>query len=953
MGARGVIYDLEVARVNGEKYGYMAHWGVENAIRILSEPPDLPVSAGAAVAEAGGVFSGRDAAPPYPIEVNDWQGGAGQPSYDKPEASAIAYRDSRNIDVSDAGHFEIGPRPFFYPALTISNSVIHALGTFWASIANVPSYLARYVLVPSGLTLSAPGDTLIDVAAVSGRPDLAGGSVPAVTAQAGHHLYCPAHNEVVLIGSIATNRLTVTRARCGTTAAAHNAACRWFGFGWRGVTLPSPGGPTQALSALCSDGARVYAAYFTPGSANEDIWSGSFTGTWARLGVSAVQYVVAMTYSHGFIYAAQDGVSGKAQVSAIGGTGGVTVLTAAGGIAPNTRTAGICSLGTYVYWAVTDGSHSWVYRLQAGSPGVFELLMRMPGGFIATSLIDHLGSLYVGGFTDTLVTDPDNNTGDGQYTGFLYQIVGAESVSVACRFIDAAHDYRVRGLTSAGPYIYIATGEDIRVYNPAKAAWWHVCDLVSSSSTVTGSALNYLSGGFSYVVSDKRPGDAGAMRSTNSVLDANADGFVDTVVTDSATSPNLSDSFATDSKGRKNLYMAVNAKKWQRWAVNGLPVSNLGTLEFEVAEPWSQGGMFLMAGSSKEVRVVVRGYLSFGTRLMMVGLRYCADGGASYYGTRWTGVIPSGSPYAPITVRATLDATHGAKVYVNDTLALSAGIGELLTVSGGSANRVWFAVGWPVLTQDDSNAEQIRIYRVEFTGAGAFSPDYTPVTTMVGMKDIAFGDGRVVVASPGAGVVYVDPKENPGNGWLQTSDSALHMATVAKYFSTVDVTHSKLWPGQRIVITPFVDGNAAASHSAYGPSESTTTIVPVNTVGKRISVMVRLEDEENWRAWADRLRVFSITSRFYPRNKLPQHLFVLNCRNGVQTRNGHDWATDPEDAIRHLFACAESGEVVAVRAMWGEYQARIEHVELGQGPADKPNIEDVCGTVTVKMRRVG
>lgn len=953
-------HDLVITRSSGDSVGYMAHWGEASPIRILSEPPELPVSTSTSVAEAGGAFSGRDAAPPYPIEVNDWQGGAGQLSYDKPEASAIAYRDSRNVDVSDAGHFELGPRPFFFPDTGMENSVIHAGGTFWAGINDRPSWLTRYVLTPDGAgrVLSGTGDLVLDVLDATAIPDLAGGAIPAPTVIAGDHLYCPAHNEVVLVGSRATNAVTVTRAQCGTTAAAHDAACRWYGFGWRPVTMPGVGAPTGALTCLTSDGARVYAGFYTPGSPNDSIWAGTFTGEWVEVGIASVEYVVDMVYSNGFLYAAQDGIASKAQVSVINSGGTVSVLTAAGGIAPNTRTAGLCALGVFVYWAVTDGSHTWLYRLQKSTTDVFELVMRMPGGFVATSLVDHLGSLYVGGYTDTLTTDPDNTTKDGQYTGYVYQISGGESAFVVCRFIDAAHDYRVRGLVSAGPHLYIATGEDIRIHNPAKAAWWHACDLVSSSSTVTGSALDFIAGGFSYIVDAKLPSAADAVRSTNVVLDANADGWVDTVAVDNATSPGFISRFDTDSSGAKNLYMEVSAKKWRRYTIAGLPTTDRGTLEFRFAEPWSQGGAFVLAGSTKEVRVYVRGYsVAGGARKAVVGLRYCSDGGASYYGVKWTGAIdvhePGTTKYVPITVRVTLDATHGAKVYVNGALALTGATNELLTISGGAASKVWFAVGWPGDAQDDSNSERIRLYRVGFTAAGAYPPDYAPITTTVGMKGIAFGDGRVLVPAPGAGAVYADSKENPGSGWLRTSDSAFHMATVEKYFSSVEVTHSRLWEGQRLIVTPYVDGTIAASTTREGPSEQTVTSAPVATAGKIISVQVRLEDDENWRAWADRLRIFSITARFYPQNKLPQHLFILNCRNGVQTRNGHDWGTDPEDAIRHLFACAESGEVVAAKAMWGEYPARIEHVELGQGPADKPGAEDVCGTVTLKMRRVG
>jgi len=283
-------------------------------------------------------------------------------------------------------------------------------------------------------------------------------------------------------------------------------------------------------------------------------------------------------------------------------------------------------------------------------------------------------------------------------------------------------------------------------------------------------------------------------------------------------------------------------------------------------------------------------------------------------------------------------------------------------VTGGDATKVRFSVGWPGDGRTDKNNERVVFDYVRFTADGAYSPDYAGGTlTTTGMKDIATMQGVTLVPVPGNGTTvggldYINSKEIAPSGHLETSDSAFHMGSVDKYFTSVTVEHSTLQSGQTLTITPYIDdigggGTDAAAGASYSTAE-------VNLTGKKIRVRIALTDDDPNRPYNERLRVFRITSRFFPTNGPHLHTYYLNCREGVQNRTGRDWGYDPEDAIRNLFEAADSGEVVEIESLFttdqpnSRQRARIHKVKLFKGPADLKRYDKLTGTCMVEIRKV-
>lgn len=991
-------HDIVITRgSNEDSYGYMFDWGQEGQapVSIESNPPDVALSTSSGITQAGGEFSARDAAPPYPIEVNNWQDGAGQESYDTVDASPEAFRSSRNISVIERGRFELTPRTLHFADTWMSNKVYAALGTFWASFLpdgedprKTLRFLHRYTMTTgssvgsklettSGTSLAVLDATDLDDRVLSEKLDA---PIPQATAACtqGDYLYCPVHNELVRVTAVSGVSLTVVRAQAGTTAAEHVGGCVWDCFNWTPVSFNGTD-PSAALSALATDGEYVYAA-FSSFSTDGSVFKGKAVDTEdAWTSYSAANNISALCYCGGYMYGAQDKLSSVTSAGYFTSASPAvyTPISLTGALTPGVTTAGMVAVGNFVYWVVTDeSSRSWVYRIQHSSADTFELVAEMPPGFVATCAHQHLGYLYVGGYLDSVYTTIAEDSLP-RYEGALYRVnVDGSSdrvVRLRLPFDEQPPDTRVKGLTSSGPYIYMLTNEDVYIYDTQHDGWHHYADTDTATVSTVSEDIVWNTYGFDYTdpaieeidldpfkyddkptywlteVSGWEEGTAGYMDvSQVTVTEASSSGY------------DYNDyGYVWDPE----WIHSVSAGKWHRWSLSGLP-STQATLEVDFDNLQSQAGCVVMAGTDKEVRVQFRGFYTGGSvTYYQVQLGYTTDPtskSVSNYLYRLTGELS----VAQHTARITLSSV-GAKVYIDGSLALSADYGELMDAI--SPNTVQWAVGWPGNSKTDSVPERISYDAIRFTPAGAYAPDYAGGTlTTTSLKNIAAMQGLVIVPIPGNGTASeagtyggwdcMWQHEVNASGWLETSDSAFHMGSIQKFFTSVIVEHSALRSGQTLTVTPYVDGVAQSSVTAQ-VGENTTTAV-INTLGKKVRVRVALSETDPDRVYEYRLRVYRITARFFTENSPNVHTYYLNCREGVQLRNGRDWGTDPEDAIRHLFAAADTGETVYIADLFtsntetGHQVARIEQVRLYQGPGDTKRYDHLEGTCMIKARAV-
>jgi hypothetical protein len=992
-------YNLKIENADGDSFGYLYDHSEVSAARTKSAPPDLPVTTSTGVTEANSQFSGRDAAPPYPVSVNNWQGGAGQRSYNMKNADQDAFKSSYWMDVSDEGHLEIGPLKFLLADTTVKNIVGVANGALYCSFSpagadprNTIRALGRYTAIAgssAGNYLSDTSDTSLIVTDATDLTAVTSGQKTKLASTysiaIGDFLFCPAHRELLKVTNVAGTTITVSRGQGGTTAIAHTAGETWWGFKWVAVDLNGDFGAYDC-TAITEHGGYTYAAIYTTGGADAGgIYYGPPLDTadlWASY--AATTNVVALASCAGYLCGVRQGVGSPDTTTAgywtTAGVWTVASVAAATSINPlavaehaltgydNTSvlTAGLAAINNWVYWVTTDGQErSSIYRYQPGTAGSFALVAQLPQGFIASSAIGHLGNLYIGGWTDQQYVDPDN-VSEGRYKGSLYIISGESSLShlVSWGGKDETGDVRVRGLAPNGPNIHVMTTSDVRIFNVEKGAWWHYADISNGSVYGETGDIDWTSNGFVYDPTDSdgvEPDDV-----------ASCTGAYTTMVLDTATSPNLvvtdGDSYTPPASLNTphDKVFTCSSNKWGRYTVDGPPATDRGTLDVEFGNCLSAGGTFLVAGANKEVRVRCYAPLPAGVSASRPPSLYLSIGNystgsyvysnsAAFQQTEW---VTSGGLlieiYRVFSMRITLSAS-GARLYIDGDLVQEMPYDSLKTVTGSDATKTWWAIGWPGVTQTNTTSERIGINSIKFTPDLAYPPDYVSTPTVTDMKGIAVYEGRTVVPAPGLGVNWIDPRFQHHTAWLETSDSTYHMGTVEKLFSTVDIQHSAIIPGQSVSTTVYVDGVAAGS-ATNSSSGSRVTTANVSRAGKFISVKVTLTDTANQsgqRDWAYRLRVSNVTAKFFVGNSKKVRQVILNCRRDATMRNGRAWDCDPDAAIRHVFDIAEAGEVCYVTDKWADNtHVTIGNIELVEGYDDANRYDSLCGTLVFEMREV-
>jgi len=992
-------YDITITNQDGDTVGYVFDWGEEQPHIVTSNPPEIPVGTSANLTTAGGEFSARDASPPYPVSVNNWQDGAGQNSYDKEKSSPDAFKASHWMDVSDEGHFEIGPMQLLMADATVKNVVGVANGALYCAFTPAGSdprnqirALGRYVCVAG----SSAGDYLSDTAdtsfVVTDATDLAAVTAGQATKLAatysiaiGDFLFCPRHRELLKVTNVSGTTITVSRGQGGTTAAAHTAGEAWWGFKWVSVDLNGDFGNYEC-TAITSHGGFTYAAIYTPGGTDSGgVYYGAPLDTanlWASY--AATTNVVALASCAGYLCGVRQGLGSPdtttagywttagvwtiASVSAATSTNPLAVIDhgLTGYDSTSVLTAGLSAINNWVYWVTTDGQErSNIYRYQPGTAGSFALVASLPQGFIASSAIGHLGNLYIGGWTDQQYVDPDN-VSEGRYKGSLYILAGESDLVhlVTWGGKDETGDVRVRGLAPNGPDIHVMTTSDVRIYNVERSAWWHYADISNGSVSGETGDIPWTTNGFVYDPTDSdgvEPDDTGSCT-----------GDYTTMTKDTATSPALvitdgdsySDGYSLTISGKHDKIFECASNKWARWTVDGIPALDRGTLDVEFGNGLSAAGTFVVAGANKEVRVRCfaplpsSGPVPSNPPDMQFALGFYDSGAYDYINssafaqTQW---VQSGDmvifQYRDFHMRVTLSQS-GANLYIDGDLIQSMPYDRLKTVTGADASKVWFSVGWPGVTQTNTTSERIGINSIKFTPDEVYPPDYVSTPTITDMKGIAVYEGRTIVPAPGLGVNWIDPRFQHDTAWLQTSDSSHHMGTVEKFFSSVDVQHSPLTSGQSVLVTVYVNGVAAGSATNSTPGSKTTT-ANMNASGKSISVKTTLMDTDNQngqRSWAYRLRVNDVTANFFPPNSRLIHSIVLNCRQGVTMSNNQTWDHDPDTAIHHILDIADAGEVCRVTDRTGTYDAHVDKAQFAEGKGT--NYGGVVGALSAQVREL-
>ena len=989
-------YDVVVETAGGEFVGYMLHWGADNPpISIETQPPELPIGTSVDLSGSPVKFTARDAAPPYPIVIEDWTHGQGQDSYDYEDSHASRYAYSRCIDVTQRGHFELGPMPMLLEHSAIQTYVISANDTFVAGFTPNQSgsnYIdqLRYFVVArfklSGEYLPNTTNTTITIA--PGYLDAQGNltcakpaefSLPATTGNhiIGAKLYCPVHDEIVTITARVSNAtFTVER---GEIPQAHTADCLWALMTWIPMTYTTGEEPSSSslVSGLATDGDQIHVAITAPGANSSALYRGrvpespSTSGDLARQ-ASSVPAITSLHVAAGYLWGVSyTSTSGLTAGYFSGSPPSWNQVTLSGAMPRGAvADAGLASTDNTVYWAVAcaanDRHKSFVYAMyNDGSSWKPKLVAELPTGFAARSICSSLGKIYVGG----AMMNDQVYAGDTDYpysTGYLYRVSDDGAIELAASLrVNSRYNQpptAIEGMVDGGGFIYLLAQGDVYVYDLSTGGVSHYSDApVNAQQVFSGTNVWYYdksqwaAAGF-YYLPQKLPTENQAILSTRDDLDTDSDGYLDSskVSTTNSSNPGLS---ATVESGV--LKLSVQANNWYRWKIAGCANGSEHTVGFMVNYMYSEAGCFVIGDATHEVRVFMRAPTNAAGEVQkyQIGLGEVANPSVGVTEYIWKENMHD-LAIAGFTAYVSLDG-EGAELWVNGRKLQEVPRSRLRYCDSLSMESVWFSVGWPGLAETFDNKKKEKIYytRMMMRNDGAV-PDPSVQYGSTMSSDIhhliAFDSGVLGVCCPGTGFGISDNSLIVGDGWLDTSETALHTGSLRKFFVDVIIDHSAVQDGQTLTGIAYVDGVPVASGTAPIGSEQTT--IPVLLSGERIYVGVNLSDPMQDRPYPHRLRVYRITARFYPSSSQPLINMVLNCREHVQRRDGRNWGQDPEYAIAHLFNAASSGELVSLWLPFFEYmhggsvRARIESVTVLPGTMDRDHGDRITGTVYVRAR---
>ena len=727
----------------------------------------------------------------------------------------------------------------------------------------------------------------------------------------------------------------------------------WAAAAWSGTPT------TQAVTAMCTDGQKVYAAFHDVGSSNGDIYCGSAAGSetadWDAFGAAPVQSVLDLEYSAGVLYAVQaaytNGAASTVKVGWVAATGAYTAISGAAVIYPAVTTAGLTTVGNFVYWAVSGAGRSWVYLVQHSTTDTFELVAELP--FTATSIHAHLGNVYVGGYIDTGTTYA-NDTTKTRYQGLVYVLANGTDPALLCNLGgDRDQQDTVRALDSFGNFLYILTDEAVYRYDLKTGGYHHYFDVPITTGTVTPGAISWSDDSWSG--QDSLPDTLGWIVAKSS----SSNGFSTQWLGDT-----LADSYYTlrvDSGHNYELYYQDDAD-----------ISAGSTIEVMASDFSSQAGQFGISDGTVMALVKCGGpatitYYDYqdtislaswdSTNSALLWTDTSSVHAASAGGEVWIPSSPK-SHYLRFPawhdIQMTLDPVNGAVLYHNGAQVAQVAYSALPPIDDSvvwkHSHRVHFSDGTPCDTSATDQDEEVISYQfVRWANDGVYAPGWVGGSYLTHPQSIVVNAGQVVVPLPGAYVAVADPSQIATTGWLQHSCTNVQVGTKLKQFSTVNLIHSALLDAdQSITVTVDVDG-VIATQTFTGPSSNLEDEIRVDANGRVIKTLVTLADAQADRPVGQRIHVSNVSQFFSPLPTGPNWTFTLNIGDKVQMRNKLEYDIDPVYAIANLYSCPP---IVPIDCAYGVFSGTVISVKLTGVPTNLSTGDRSHGQVVCVIKQL-
>lgn len=717
------------------------------------------------------------------------------------------------------------------------------------------------------------------------------------------------------------------------------------GTTWTAVT----GTIGDEVCCFATDGQYVYAVRVDTGA----IHKGAKTG-WATHSSDPTNAgFTHIAFSSGVLYAAKGASGTAAQLGAFSGaaTDVWTALAPDAGKNINASgvTFGLVAVGNYVYWGVTNGMVTKVYKgLQGGGAVKDELaeVCSFPTGFVGASMYSYLNTVYVGGHFDAASVD----TG----IGAIYAIINDSPALLTEVGDDKTIDNRVRALSAYERNLFFVANSQLWRWDLKYGGYSQWAGPLNSTAVTLYESLVWI-GTWDFFVVPGAGGEADATIETvgNATVtyDGTATFSVPTALDDSAKV--LISAVPNDAGGGTNNISDTTGTTVEL----NLPVNAL--------TKWGQGVRggaihFGLSGSVKTawVRLVLDPADGF-------TYTHCDLYSGNNHNTNDTLVASSNGWLSPAsdnteqTVRLTLKKVGTS--YVANVYLFSVTLGTTKLLCSGKVGvaatipKMVFLKFCRSIEQDQHpqwypGPQYGQVSWLRWCDDGAYAPDLPTTITGAGL---ACARDSVWTACTGYGVTvttdgYYVPGDDEVPASLTYSETAGNMPTVDKYFQAFHVQLENELPDVcDLSLGGTIDGKAFVSQLDTSLSTETLKVFRIGIKGRSIRpVLSFISSDEDYTPVVTDTAVL-----FTPMPKTARmHTYYIRCWEHVEGRTPKAKWDEKAGVVADWLEGIANTIVTVDRPGGSSYQGKVEGLEyLEAPPSRKANGREGLYQLTVRQ----
>lgn len=717
--------------------------------------------------------------------------------------------------------------------------------------------------------------------------------------------------------------------------------------------------------ALASDGEKLYVLYANGDSTQavhqglwsyttDDIYTTADIGSEVLNGTqlsntTTVKTVTDMVFCGGWLYLSAATSDGAKLGYYSDAAADFVALSPDGLITPTMTCFGLAAVGTWVYWGLTSGGRSWVYAAQYdASAGLkhFQQFVELPTGFVGSSLIPYLGNLYIGG--SYIAEDADAAQG-------AVFLANQNGISRLCTIGDDPNETddpgadvnRNRVIAGYGydHFIYLLTERSLYRWDVRDGGLNHIADpgTFSVSSGDPGSLLSIpWNTTYSYWQDPAYTNDEPC-----GVEEPQLDGstysgrWEDDVITYYDTEGALQ--FVRYKSDTRDLN---GDNVYSEWDTDGTTFGNFasgGVVEFEVKNIREDAfglGITTAGGGTGATR---------DHAILQLRGRTSSDNISVYY-LNSSGVVTflcdvSGRDTVHRFFFSADNTTKLAKLWCDDVFLgqwtmRRQSFAPLPDPGFAYCYGSFFLGSYSGITRD----WQVSLRYMRWAVGQGYDPTWTTSSGVVASGSFTVIAGSPYIVSAPAtgtkGLMAFDFSARAESGWLETSETALRMPTVAKTATTLEVYHDATDSESTITVSVYVDGDYAGQVVIGASDESRLSQAQMNKKGHRLKCLIALTG--NAVVYGTSVSFTPIDHSFYQ--------LRLDLREERRDNYGHDVLL--ADKVAWLLGIADSKKILWLTTPYERVRVRAALLSFsGRSPQLDSHV-DVQGIATVRFKRL-